>query len=49
MLKGESLKFFRMFLKSESFFLRHNDIYNSYGLKMNYRNLKTEFIMQSKN
>ncbi|MFR3187615.1 MAG: hypothetical protein ACLTOV_06335 [Phocaeicola sp.] len=33
MLKGESLKFFRMFLKSESFFLRHNDIYNSYGLK----------------
>lgn len=32
-LKGESLRFFNLFLKSESFFLKYKDIYNSYGLK----------------
>ena len=32
-LKGESLRFFRLFLKSEFFFLKHTDIYRSYGLK----------------
>lgn len=32
-LKGESLRFFRLFLKNESFFLKHTDICRSYGLK----------------
>lgn len=32
-LKGESLKFFRLFLRSESFFLKHTDIYRAYGPK----------------
>lgn len=32
-LKGESLRFFRLFLKNESFFLKYQDIYKSYGLK----------------
>lgn len=32
-LKGESLRFFKLFLKSESFFLKYTDIYGSYGLK----------------
>ena len=32
-LKGESLKYFRLFIKNESFFLGHKEIYKSYGLK----------------
>ena len=39
-LKGESLKYFRLFLKSESFFLNYTDIYNSYGLKKESPELK---------
>lgn len=32
-LKGESFKYFKLFIKKESFFLRYEDIYQSYGLK----------------
>lgn len=32
-LRGESLKYFKLFIKNESFFLGYMDIYKSYGLK----------------
>ena len=47
-LKGESFKYFKLFIKNESFFLRYEDIYESYGLKSETKEYKDRIYQSIK-